>query len=228
MRYHHAILAVSLLFMTACNAGQVTLDTKESKESYSVGHSIGTTLKVQKLSVNANLVAAGLKDALTGKGELTTENMQQILITFQEEQIKKQQEGIAVLAEKNQSDGAAYLAANKNKAGVVTLKSGLQYKVLSKGSGGTSPKESNTVSVHYKGTLIDGTVFDSSYARNEPASFKLNQVIPGWTEGLQYMKVGDLWEFTIPAELAYGQSGAGALIGPNTTLVFEVKLLEIK
>lgn len=227
MRYH-VFLAMGLFFITACNAEQVSLDTKEAKQSYSVGHSIGTNLKSQNLEINPTWVATGLKDAISGKSQLPPEDIKKILGDFQQEQVKKQQEKFAKLSEANKKEGEAFLSKNKKAKGVVSLKSGLQYKVLSKGSGSVSPKKTNEVKVHYKGTLIDGTVFDSSYTRNEPVTFKLNQVIPGWTEGLQYMKVGDHWQLFVPSELGYGDHGAGGVIGPNATLVFEVKLLEIK
>jgi FKBP-type peptidyl-prolyl cis-trans isomerase len=155
------------------------------------------------------------------------EDLQKTLMAKQQEQAAKQQEQAKVVSEKNKKDGEAFLAANKKKDGVVTMPSGLQYKVLVAGKG-KSPKATDTVTVNYKGTLIDGTEFDSSYKRGKPASFPLNQVIPGWTEAVQLMKEGAKWELYVPSSLAYGERGAGANIGGNATLIFEVELLSIK
>lgn len=138
----------------------------------------------------------------------------------------KQNEQLKAVKEKNKAEGLAFLEQNKKKEGVVTLPNGLQYKVISSGNG-PSPKATDTVKVHYKGTLIDGREFDSSYRRGEPAVFPLNKVIKGWTEGLQLMKVGDKWTLYIPSELGYGENGAGEMIGPNSTLIFDVELLGI-
>jgi len=148
-------------------------------------------------------------------------------MAFQKELMAKQQEAQKAVSAKAKAEGEAFLAANATKDGVVTLPSGLQYKVITPGSG-ASPKASDTVSVHYRGRLIDGTEFDSSYKRNEPTSFPVGGVIPGWTEALQLMKVGAKWELYVPAKLAYGDRGAGGLIPPGATLVFEVELLSIK
>ena len=140
--------------------------------------------------------------------------------------MKKREEEQKKLAEKNAKEGEAFFAENKKKEGIVTLPSGLQYKVIKEGDGPT-PKATDTVSVNYKGTFIDGTEFDSSYKRNQPATFKVKGVIPGWVEALQLMKVGSKWQIFIPASLAYGDKGAGNVIGPNATLIFEVELLSI-
>ena len=139
----------------------------------------------------------------------------------------KQQETMKTSGEKNQKDGEAFLAANKNKEGVISLPNGMQYKVITMGTG-KKPKATDTVTVHYQGTLIDGKEFDSSFKRGEPATFPLNQVIKGWTEGLQLMPVGSKFQFFIPSELGYGDRGAGQLIQPNSTLIFEVELLSVK
>jgi FKBP-type peptidyl-prolyl cis-trans isomerase len=173
--------------------------------------------------LDLNILMRGLADALSGaKPALTPQEAQEAIGALQQETATK-------LAEKNKTEGAAFLAENKQKAGVVTLPSGLQYKVLKSGDGKASPKATDTVSTHYKGTLLDGKVFDSSYDRGEPTSFPVNQVIAGWTEALQKMKVGDKWQLFVPAELGYRERGTpDGTIGPNATLVFEIELLGIE
>ena len=159
--------------------------------------------------------------------EMTAEEIAETMQAFQQQQMAKMQEEQAAAGAKNAEAGEAFLAENGKQEGVVTTDSGLQYKVVTKGDG-AKPKADDLVSVHYKGTLLDGKEFDSSYKRGEPAEFGVNQVIPGWTEALQLMPVGSKWELVIPADLAYGPGGAGGDIGPNSTLQFEVELLEIK
>ena len=204
------------------------LKTQKEKTSYSIGMDIGTNLKRQELDLDAGALATGLKDALSGgKTQLTPEQAREILTEFQQELRVKMEARTAKQAEDNKKAGEAFLAENKKKKGVVTLPSGLQYKVLTEGKG-LKPKATDTVSTHYRGTLIDGTEFDSSYSRNEPATFPVNGVIPGWVEALQLMPVGSKWQLVIPADLAYGPRGAGQTIGPNATLVFEVELLSIQ
>ncbi|MBI3621112.1 MAG: FKBP-type peptidyl-prolyl cis-trans isomerase [Nitrospirae bacterium] len=201
--------------------------SKKDKISYSIGVNIGTSLKQQELDVNTDALVAGLKDALSGgKTKLTQDEVKQVLTDFQQEMQAKMQERMQQTADKNKKDGEVFLAENKKKSGVKTLPSGLQYKIITEGKG-ASPKETDTVSTNYKGTLIDGTEFDSSYKRGEPATFPVNGVIKGWTEALQLMKVGSKWQLVIPPDLAYGPRGAGQVIGPNSTLVFEVELLSI-
>jgi len=201
--------------------------SKKDKISYSIGMDIGSNLKRQELDLNADELAAGLKDALSGgKTKLTQDEVRQVLTDFQQELQAKMQERTQQLGEKNKKEGEAFLAANKKKSGVKTLPSGLQYKVMTDGKG-ASPKETDTVTTNYKGTLIDGTEFDSSYKRGEPATFPVNGVIKGWTEALQLMKVGSKWQLFIPADLAYGPRGAGQVIGPNAALVFEVELVSV-
>ena len=201
--------------------------SKEDKISYSIGVDIGTSMKRQGLELNADQMAAGLKDSLSGgKTKLSADEVKKILTDYQQELQAKAQEHEQMLAEKNKKDGEAFLAENKKKPGVKTLPSGLQYKVITDGKG-PIPKASDTVTTNYKGTLIDGTEFDSSYKRGEPATFPVSGVIKGWTEALQLMKVGSKWELYVPADLAYGPRGAGQVIGPNSTLVFEVELVSI-
>jgi FKBP-type peptidyl-prolyl cis-trans isomerase FklB len=201
--------------------------SKKDKISYSLGMDIGGSLKQQEIDLNTDQLAAGLKDALSGgKTKLTEDEVHKILTDFQQELHAKAQERTQQLAEKNKKAGEAFLTTNKKKPGVKTLPSGLQYKVITEGKG-PMPKTTDTVSTNYKGTLIDGTEFDSSYKRGEPATFPVNGVIKGWTEALQMMKVGSKWELYIPSDLAYGPRGAGQVIGPNSTLVFDVELLSI-
>ena len=200
---------------------------KKDKVSYSIGMDIGTSLKRQGLDLNPDELAAGLKDSLSGgKTKMTSDEVKQVLTDLQQELQAKAKEHAEQMSEKNKKDGEAFLAENKKKSGVKTLPSGLQYKVITEGKG-ASPKETDTVTTNYKGTLIDGTEFDSSYKRGEPATFPVNGVIKGWTEALQLMKVGSKWQLFIPPDLAYGPRGAGQVIGPNATLVFEVELVSI-
>lgn len=210
------------------------LESVEQRLSYMVGDNMAQQFVRDGVELDIIALTAGINDALAGKeSRLSEEQVQETIATLQERAQKRQVEEQAEQAklaaeavEKNAIEGAAYLAANGIKEGVVTTESGLQYKEVTAGDGAT-PKDTDTVSVHYKGTLIDGTEFDSSYSRNAPAVFPVNGVIPGWTEALQLMNVGDKWELTIPSELAYGAGGTGGAIGPNAVLVFEVELLEL-
>ena len=195
----------------------------KDKASYSIGVDIGMNFKKQNMDLNADALAAGAKDALNGKPQVSPNEIREIMTQWQKEFGEKQK----VMATKNQADGEKYLVENKKKEGVKTTASGLQYKSLKEGAG-PQPKASDTVTVNYRGTLIDGTEFDSSYKRGEPATFPLNGVIKGWTEGLQLMKKGSKFQFVIPPNLAYGERAVGADIGPNSTLVFDVELLDVK
>lgn len=204
------------------------LKDQKDKASYSIGYDIGETFKKQNVELNPDTLFSGLKDALAGKeAALTKEDREKTLQAFQKEMMEKQITASKEAATKNAAEGEKFLTENKKKDGVKTTTSGLQYKVLKEGSG-ASPKETDTVVTNYKGTLIDGTEFDSSYKRNEPASFPVNRVIKGWTEALQLMKPGAKYQLFIPSSLAYGERGAGQLIGPNATLIFDVELLSIK
>src|SRR5436190_14823239 len=204
------------------------LKDQKDKASYSIGYDIGDSFKKQKIELNIDALVAGLKEALAGKdATLPKEEREKTLQAFQKEMMEKQMTASKEAAAKNLAEGEKFLAENKKKEGVKTTASGLQYKVIKEGSG-PSPKETDTVVTNYKGTLIDGTEFDSSYKRNEPASFPVNRVIKGWTEALQLMKPGSKYQLFIPSSLAYGERGAGQLIGPNATLIFDVKLLSIK
>ncbi len=199
------------------------------KASYGIGLSIGKSFKAQSADFDPELVSKGIKDGIGGgKALLTDAQIKEAIGAFQEELASRQATAAKGAAEKNAKEGEKFLAENKKKDGVVTTKSGLQYKVLTKGTG-KSPKKSDTVTTNYEGTLVDGTVFDSSIKRGEPASFPVDGVIAGWTEALQLMKVGDKWQLFIPSELAYGDHPRpGGPIGPNATLIFEIELLDIK
>lgn len=204
------------------------LKDQKDKASYSIGYDIGTTFKKQNIELNTDAFISGMKEGLSGKdATMTKEEREKTLEAFQKEMMEKQAAASKEAASKNLAEGEKFLAANKSKEGVKTTASGLQYKVLKEGTGPT-PKETDTVVTNYRGTLLDGTEFDSSYKRNEPASFPVNRVIKGWTEALQLMKVGSKYQLFIPAGLAYGERGAGRDIGPNATLIFEVELLSIK
>jgi FKBP-type peptidyl-prolyl cis-trans isomerase len=216
----------------AKSAAAPALKTQKEKFSYALGMNIGTglgaNLKKQSVEVDTNLVSQGLKDTMSGdKTRLTQEEAQAVLKEVETELRKQQQEKTQQAAATNKTEGEAFLAANKDKEGVVTLPSGLQYKILTAGTGPT-PTATDSVVCNYRGTLINGTEFDSSYKRGQPATFGVGQVIKGWTEALQLMPVGSKWQLFIPSSLAYAERGAGAEIGPNATLIFEVELLSIQ
>jgi FKBP-type peptidyl-prolyl cis-trans isomerase FklB len=204
-------------------------DLKDPKKraSYSIGADIGNNFKRQEIDIDAKALAAGLADALAGKTALTEAEMKETLNNFRKDMMSKMEVKQKEAGDKNVKEGEAFLAANAKKEGVKTTASGLQYKVIKSGTG-PSPKPTDSVKVHYHGTLIDGTVFDSSVERGEPVTFGVSEVIPGWTEALQLMKVGDKWQLVIPSKLAYGERAAGPKIGPNSTLIFEVELLGIE
>ena len=193
-----------------------------------IGSGLGANLKKQSVEFDPKLVAEGLKDTLTdSKTLLTQDEAQAVLKEVQMAVQKEQQEKMHQAADKNKSEGEAFLAANKGKEGVVALPSGMQYKILTEGTG-PKPTASDTVVCNYRGTLIDGKEFDSSFKRKEPAKFPVSGVIKGWTEALQLMPVGSKWQLFIPPNLAYGEQGVGADIQPNSTLIFEVELLSIE
>ena len=209
-------------------AAAAALTTAKDKQSYALGMNIGMGMHRQGLEVNPDLVMRGFKDSFVGgKTAMTEDEARAALTELQAEMKKKMQEKTQQASATNKKDGDAFLAANKAKEGVVTLPSGLQYKILKEGTG-PKPTASDTVVCNYKGTLIDGKEFDSSYKRGEPATFPVGGVIKGWTEALQLMPVGSKWQLFIPADLAYGDRGAGADIGPGATLIFEVELMSIQ
>jgi FKBP-type peptidyl-prolyl cis-trans isomerase FklB len=206
----------------------LALTTSKDKFSYALGMNLGTSLHRQSVPVDPNILLRGLKDSLAGGKTLLTEDQAKSALTeVQNEMRKKQQEQMQAAGEANKKEGEAFLAANKGKDGVVTLPSGLQYKVLTQGTG-PKPASADTVVCNYRGTLINGTEFDSSYKRGQPATFPVSGVIKGWTEALPLMPVGSKWQLFIPAELAYGERAPGPEIGPNATLIFEVELLSIQ
>ena len=222
------ILSITLLAGVCSAEEKLNLQDEKVKLSYSVGYQVGSDFKRQGVDISPAELLLGVQDALSGsKPQLSREEMQTTLAKLQLSIKAAQEQKIKAQAEKNLADGIAYLFENSKKEGVTTLDSGLQYKVLAEGTGGESPKATDTVTVNYRGTLIDGTEFDSSYKRNQPATFRVDRVIPGWTEALQLMREGDKWMLFIPANLAYGERKAGP-IEPNSTLIFEVELISIQ
>ena len=209
--------------------GVTTLTTTKEKASYAIGMNLGTGLHRQNVEVDSAALIQGFKDALAGgKTLLTEEEARAAIMQLQSELQAKAQAKAAQEGEANKKEGDAFLAANKGKEGVVTLPSGLQYKILKEGTG-PKPTASDSVVCNYKGTLINGTEFDSSYKRGEPATFPVTGVIKGWTEALQLMPIGSKWQLFVPSDLAYGARGTpGGPIGPNSTLVFEVELISLK
>ncbi len=206
----------------------LVLKTQKDKASYAIGMNIAMGIQKQSIDVDANIVARGLKDALAGgKTLLTDDEATAAMKDLQAEMKKAQEEKMQLAGDANKKEGDAFLAANKAKEGVVTLPSGLQYKILTEGAG-PKPTASDSVVCNYRGTLINGTEFDSSYKRGQPATFPVGQVIKGWTEALQLMPVGSKWQLFIPSDLAYGPRGAGRDIGPNAALIFEVELISIQ
>jgi FKBP-type peptidyl-prolyl cis-trans isomerase FklB len=216
-----------------CRAGEIEHEVRESKErkdmvSYSLGYQIGGDFKRQGLDINPELVVKGVQDAVSGtKPMYGHREMRDVLVDLKKKMVTTQRAERKNQAQKGMSEGKAFLEKNAKKKGVKTLPSGLQYRVIKEGAG-AKPKPADTVTVHYRGTLVDGTEFDSSHGRGEPATFRADRVIAGWKEALQMMKEGARWELFIPPELAYGERGAGRLIGPNSTLIFEVELISVK
>jgi FKBP-type peptidyl-prolyl cis-trans isomerase FklB len=228
------VLMFVLLFAVGCSAEEVKvapevkLETQKDRISYTIGVNIGQDFKGQEIDVDSDILLMGLKDSLKGKDlKLSDEEMVAEIQTFQQKMQEKMVAEMEAAAGKNQAAGEAFLAENATKEGVVVTESGLQYKVLEAGEG-DSPGAADVATVHYKGTLIDGTQFDSSYDRGQPASFPVGGVIPGWTEALLLMKPGAKWQLVIPSALAYGERGAGQDIGPNATLLFDVELISVE
>ena len=225
-------LAVGCVAMQAGFAAQTqqastTLKTENDRASYTIGVDMGKSLQAQKLKLNIDLLAQGIKDGMAGgKFLMTQKEMQQTLLNLQKQIIEKQQAAMKKEADKNQQAGEKFLSDNKSKPGVKTTDDGLQYKVIKAGTG-PSPKADDVVTVDYEGKTLNGDVFDSTYKRGKPATFQLSQVIKGWQQGLQMMKTGATWELYIPAKLAYGERGLGGPIGPNETLIFKVHLISV-
>ena len=203
-----------------------SLESEIQKVSYIMGTNIGGQIKGEAFEVDIPSLTLGLSDAVAGnEPKLSEDEVKAVIEAFQAKMMAEQEASAKLVAETNIKEGEVFLAENAKKEGVVVLESGLQYKILTAGTGAI-PTPENTVEVHYKGTLLDGTEFDSSFKRGVPAQFGVTQVIPGWVEALQLMKEGAKWELYVPAGLAYGPGGTGGLIGPNQTLIFEVELLK--
>ena len=203
------------------------MKSNKEKISYIIGRDMAANLSKQGLEIDPELFLKGMKEAMAGQSSaLTPEDAQAAMLELQQLMQSRQATSHSRIGEINQQEGAAFLAENKNKEGVITLPSGLQYMVLQEGSGKT-PGKADRVTTHYHGTLIDGTVFDSSYERGQPATFPVSGVISGWTEALTKMKEGSKWRLFLPADLAYGAQGAGEDIGPNATLIFDVELISV-
>ena len=223
-----AMLSLVLLACQGNTQEKVEMKTQRDTISYSIGTDIGKNLKAQSIDVNPAILAAGLKDAIGGgKTMLTEKEIQDAMMAFQHGLAAKQMEKAKEMGDKNKKESEAFLAANKTKDGVKTTASGLQYKIV-KESPGPKPKADQTVTVNYKGTLVDGTEFQNSYKSGQPATFGLNQVIKGWAEGLQLMPVGSKYIFYIPSELGWMEQGAGQAVPPNACVIFEVDLLSVK
>jgi FKBP-type peptidyl-prolyl cis-trans isomerase FklB len=221
-----SLLSVSLL-LSVCSAGEkLELKDQRDKDSYSIGYQFGENVKKQGMDIDLQTYMVGIRDALAGKEPLMSpEEIREILADLQKKIFAARQLQLREKAAKNLEEGKAFLTENARKEGVKTLPSGLQYKVITEGAG-ASPKAGDTVTVHYRGTFVDGTEFDSSHKRGGPATFQVDGVIKGWTEALQMMKEGSKWELFVPSELAYGQRGMGR-IPPYSTLIFEVELISI-
>jgi len=223
-----AVLVLVLWAGTVAAGDAPAFKDEKQKWSYAIGMDVANTLKRQFIEVDPEFVAKGLRDVTAGgKTLLTDQEARETLMGLQRELMAKAEERHRAIGEKNKKEGEAFLAENRKKEGVVALPSGLQYRVLKEGDG-PIPTDNDVVETHYRGTLIDGTEFDSSYRRGQPASFPVRGVIPGWTEALKLMKVGSKWQLFIPPELAYGARGAGRDIGPNATLIFDIELLGIR
>ena len=221
-------LAVLAFVAPALADNPAVLKDQRDKASYSIGVKIGADMKANALDLNSEALVTGLQDGISGaKPQLSDKERADSLMAFEQDLQKKEIERLKQLAGKNKKEGAEFLAANKAKEGVKTLPSGLEYKVLAEGNG-TQPKPTDQVTVNYRGTFLDGTEFDNSYKRGEPITFPVNGVIKAWSEALPLMKTGAKWQLFVPAELAYGEKGAGRAISPNSTLIFEVELVGIK
>lgn len=224
-----AVIAVCVLFCSCDSMSQqkAKLKTKQDSVSYSIGVDIGRSMKKQDLELDLNVMLGGMKDAMAGKMQLTDEQMQAVMQSFQAEMMQKMQAKREKESAENIAQGKKFLDENAKKEGIKTTASGLQYKVIKTNAGGKTPSDTNTVRVHYRGTLINGTEFDSSIKRGQPAEFPVNGVIRGWTEALKLMKTGEKFQLFIPGDLGYGAQGAPPSIPPHAVLIFDVELLEI-
>ncbi|MBI5646173.1 MAG: FKBP-type peptidyl-prolyl cis-trans isomerase [Ignavibacteriae bacterium] len=222
------LLAAALAVPEVLAQKPVELKTRRDSVSYAIGMNIGQNFKLQSIDVDLTILSAAMEAVIKGGQTAMTEDQAgQCVMSYQQEMMAKQEAERKISGAKNKAEGDSFLAENKKKDGVKTTESGLQYKVLVEGTG-PKPTASDKVKTHYSGKLIDGTEFDSSYKRGEPAVFPVTGVIKGWTEALQMMTVGSKWQLFIPSELAYGERGAGQTIGPNAALVFDIELLGIE
>jgi FKBP-type peptidyl-prolyl cis-trans isomerase FklB len=220
-------LLASSCLLAATPAPKTPAMSDQEKLSYTIGVDLARNLQKQNLSLNPTALAKGMSDVFSGQNlALTDVQMRQVLASFQEKMMEKQQQAFKKISTDNMTLSNDFLSKNKTEKGVVVLPSGLQYKVLTAGTG-AMPKESDTVTVEYEGKLVNGQVFDSTYERGKPATFKVSQVIEGWQQALKMMTTGSEWMIYIPSKLAYGERGAGDAIGPNEALIFKVRLLSV-
>jgi FKBP-type peptidyl-prolyl cis-trans isomerase FklB len=225
-----AAAVMGLMMSSAMAATDVTgVKTDAEKLSYSIGNDLGKNFKRQGIEINSAAMAQGITDGMSANSKplMSDEQMKDVLTKFQKDIMSKRAVDFSKKAEENKANGAKFLSENKGKPGVVTLPSGLQYKIIKNGSG-EKPAKDDMVTVEYTGKLINGEVFDSTSKTGQPATFKLSQVIPGWVEALQLMPAGSTWEIYVPASLAYGERSVGGPIGPNETLVFNIHLISAK
>ncbi len=223
-----AVMGLTMSSAVLALDSTTTLTTDIDKLSYSIGADLGKNFKRQGIEINPAAMSKGLQDGSAGGATLLTDDqMKEVLNKFQHDLIAKRQADFTKQAEDNKAKGEAFLTQNKAKEGVTVLASGLQYKIIKAGSG-VKPSKDDTVTVDYTGHLIDGQVFDSSEKTGKPATFKVSQVIPGWTEALQLMPAGSTWEVYIPSGLAYGPRSVGGPIGPNETLIFQIHLISVQ
>jgi FKBP-type peptidyl-prolyl cis-trans isomerase FklB len=227
LKYLTPLLTLALAAPAFADHPSILKDQRD-KASYSIGVNIGSGMKSSSLDVNTEALVAGLQDGISGaKPQMSDKEREESLMAFEQDLMKKETERLKQIAEKNKKEGTEFLASNKAKDGVKTLPSGLQYKVIAEGNG-PQPKPTDQITVNYRGTLLDGTEFDSSYKRGKPVTLPVNGVIKAWSEALPLMKTGSKWQLFVPADLAYGEQGAGRAIGPNSALIFEVELVGIK
>jgi len=223
-----AIISIGLLFGVCSAAEKLELKDQKDKESYSLGYQFGESLKMQGVEINLDVYTSAIRDSLGGKEpQLSSEEIRSTVMGLRQRVAAVQQKALMEQAEKNLAEAKSFLAENGKKEGVKTLPSGVQYKVLSEGAG-KMPKKTDTVTVHYRGTFINGTEFDSSIARGQPTTFQVDGVIPGWSEALQLMKEGAKWQLFIPPELAYGERGMPPRMPPQSILLFDVELISVK
>lgn len=221
------ILAISIAFLTTSNINAAELNTITQKASYTLGADLSKSFKQQGVEIETDALVAGMKDVINGKElKLSTDEMQQAVNEVKKQVLAKQLKERDVLAAKNLTKGEEFLKKNKKNPDVKTMDNGLQYIVITEGKGAFATEE-DYLNVHYRGTLIDGTEFDSSYSRGKPIEFQMGNVIRGWGEALKKMNPGAKWQIFVPTSLAYGEKGAGELIGPNETLIFEMELLTV-